>query len=198
MKFSKLSQLFLVSTIGLVVAVFLAGCQLVTIDYVFVASSSGSGNNSTGQIQTFAVDSESGALRQGAPTVSTGGVGPITMAVTGNYYHLYVANATSKTVVHFSIATNGTLTAADTITLAAAPVGLAVNQANTYLYVVSGTTSATLSEYPISTTGVIGVCGLDAGAHGSRFHRRHDGSDCRERAGEQQLCLRGSLRSFGV
>jgi 6-phosphogluconolactonase (cycloisomerase 2 family) len=157
MKFSKLSQLFLVSTIGRVVAVFLAGCQLVTIDYIFVASSSGSGTNSTGQIQTYAVDSESGALREGEPTVSSGGVGPITMAVTGNYYHLYVANATSKTVVHFTISTNGTLTAADTITLAAAPVGLAVNQANTFLYVISGTTSATLSEYPISATGVIGT-----------------------------------------
>ncbi len=157
MKFNKMSQLFLVSSVGLLVAVFLAGCQLVTIDYVFVASSSGSGNGSTGQIQTFAVDSESGALRQGAPTVSSGGIGPLTMAVTGNYYHLYVANATSKTVVHFSIATNGTLTAADTITLAAPPVSLAVNQANTYLYVVSGTTSATLSEYPISATGVIGA-----------------------------------------
>jgi 6-phosphogluconolactonase (cycloisomerase 2 family) len=156
MKFSKMSQLFLVSTVGLLVAVFLAGCQLVTIDYIFVASSSGSGNGSTGQIQTFAVDSESGALRQGAPTVASGGVGPLTMAVTGNYYHLYVANATSKTVVHFSIATNGVLTAADTITLASTPVGLAVNQANTFLYVVSGTTSATLSEYPISATGVIG------------------------------------------
>ncbi len=33
MKFSKMSQLFLVSTIGLMVAMFLAGCQLVTIDY---------------------------------------------------------------------------------------------------------------------------------------------------------------------
>jgi 6-phosphogluconolactonase (cycloisomerase 2 family) len=156
MKFNKMSQLFLVSTVGLLVAVFLAGCQLVTIDYVFVGSSSGSGGGSAGQIQTFAVDSESGALRQGEPTVSSGGVGPLTMAVTSNYYHLYVANATSKTVVHFSISTNGTLTAADTITLASAPVGLAVNQANTYLYVVSGTTTATLSEYPLSTMGVIG------------------------------------------
>ncbi len=156
MKFNKLSQLFLVSTIGLLVAVFLAGCQLVTIDYVFVASSTGSGSGSAGQIQIFAVDSESGALRQGAPTVSSGGVGPITMAVTSNFYNIYVANAKSKTVVHFSVATGGTLTAADTITLASTPVGLAVNQANTYLYVVSGTTSATLSEYPISSTGVIG------------------------------------------
>jgi 6-phosphogluconolactonase (cycloisomerase 2 family) len=31
-----------------------------------------------------------------------------------------------------------------------------VNQANTYLYVLSGTTSATLTEYPIDVNGVIG------------------------------------------
>ena len=80
------------------------------------------------------------------------------MAVTGNYYHLYVANAASNNVVHFAIATNGVLTAKDTITLAAAPVAVAVNAASTYLYVVSGTTSATLTEYPISIqTGAIGA-----------------------------------------
>ena len=38
MKFSKLSQLFLVSAIGLILATLLTACQLVTIDYVFVAA----------------------------------------------------------------------------------------------------------------------------------------------------------------
>jgi 6-phosphogluconolactonase (cycloisomerase 2 family) len=156
MKFSKLSQLILVSSIGLLVATLLTACQLVTIDYVFVADSVGSGAGSAGQIETFAVDSQSGALRVADPAVSSGGVGPVALAVTANYYHLYVANATSKTVVHFSIATNGVLTAKESITLAAAPVALAVNSASNYLYVVSGTTSATLTEYPLSTDGVIG------------------------------------------
>ena len=73
MKFSKLSQLFLVSSIGLLVATLLTACQIVTIDYVFVANSAGSGTSSAGQINTFAVDSESGALRLGAATVSSGG-----------------------------------------------------------------------------------------------------------------------------
>ena len=41
MKFSKLSQLLLVSAIGLIVATLLTSCEIVTIDYVFVASSSG-------------------------------------------------------------------------------------------------------------------------------------------------------------
>jgi len=38
MKFSKLRQLLLVSAIGLVVAALFSGCQLVTIDYLFVAT----------------------------------------------------------------------------------------------------------------------------------------------------------------
>ncbi len=164
MKFSKprqlflLSRIFIIPVIGLFLATLLTACQLVTIDYVFVADSAGSSAGSAGQIQTFAVDSESGALRQGQPTVSSGGVDPVSMAVTGNYYHLYVANAASKNVVHFAIATNGVLTAKDTITLAATPVALAVNAASNYLYVVSGTTSATLTEYPISISdGTIGA-----------------------------------------
>jgi 6-phosphogluconolactonase len=156
MKFSKLSQLFLVSTIGLVVATLLTACQLVTIDYVFLADSAGSGAGSAGQIETYAVDSQSGALRVGAPAVSSGGVGPVSLAVTSNYYHLYVANATSKNVVHFAVATNGVLTSKDTINLSTAPVALAVNNANNYLYVVSGTTSATLTEYALSSSGTIG------------------------------------------
>jgi 6-phosphogluconolactonase (cycloisomerase 2 family) len=156
MKFSKLSQLVLVSSLGLAVATLLTACQFVTVDFVFVTNSSGSGSGSAGQIQTFAVDSQSGALRQGAPTVASGGIGPVAIAATGNFYHLYVANAASKNVVHFSIATNGVLTAKETISLSNTPVALAVNAASTYLYVISGTTSATLTEYPLSTLGVIG------------------------------------------
>ena len=156
MKFSKLSQLFLVSAIGLVVATLLTACQLVTIDYVFIADSAGASVGSAGQIETYAVDSQSGALRVADPAVPSGGVGPVSVAVMANYYHLYVANATSKNVVHFSIATNGVLTKQDTIALATTPVAVAVNTANNYLYVVSGTTSATLTEYPLSNQGTIG------------------------------------------
>jgi 6-phosphogluconolactonase (cycloisomerase 2 family) len=164
MKFSKprqlflLSRIFIIPVIGLVLATLLTACQLVTIDYAFVADSAGDSAGSAGQIQTFAIDSESGALREGQSTVSSGGVNPVSMAVTGNFYHLYVANAASNNVVHFTIATNGVLTLKDTVTLATTPVAVAVNAASTYLYVVSGTTSATLTEYPISIqTGAIGA-----------------------------------------
>ncbi len=156
MKFSKLSQLVLVSAIGLLVALLLSACQLVTIDFVFVADSVGSGSGSAGQIQIYSVDSESGALRIGAPTVSSGGSGPVSMAVTSDYYNLFVANAGSKNVVHFGIGTYGVLAPLDTITLTTTPVAVAVNAAGTYLYVISGTTSATLTEYPLSS-GKIGA-----------------------------------------
>ncbi|MGH9599228.1 MAG: lactonase family protein [Terracidiphilus sp.] len=157
MKLSKTSQLVLVSAIGLVAASFLTACQLVTIDYVFVACSSGSGVGSAGQIDTYAVDSESGALRTGGkPSVPSGGTDPVALAVTSNYYHLYVANQGNDSVVHFSISDVGVLTQKDSITTAQTPVYLAVNQANTYLYVISGTTSATLTEYSLNTDGTIG------------------------------------------
>ncbi len=170
MKFSKLSgstakgflrrgglgQLFLVSAIGLLVATFLAACQLVTIDYVFVASSAGTSSGPNGQIDTFAADSQSGALRKGAATVSSGGVDPVAMAISGDYTNLYVAHAGSNTVVHFAVAPNGVLNAKDSLTLSGPPVALVVNSAGTYLYVVSGTTTATLSEYALSS-GTIGA-----------------------------------------
>jgi 6-phosphogluconolactonase (cycloisomerase 2 family) len=155
MKFSKSSQLVLVSAVGLVVASLLTACNLVTIDYVFVASAAGSSSGSAGQIYTYAADGKSGALREVNSHVSSGGPGPIAMAVTSDYYNLYVANTGNNSVVHFSIASNGVLTSKDTITLADRPVYLAVNPSGTYLYVVSGTSSATLTEYPLSS-GTIG------------------------------------------
>jgi 6-phosphogluconolactonase len=155
MKFSKTSQLFLVSSVGLAVAALLSACQLVTIDYVFVASSAATATSPNGQIDTFASDSQSGAIRKGAPTVSSGGVDPVAMTVTSTYSDLYVANAGSNSVVHFAIAMNGVLTQKDAVTLAAPPVSLAVDSAGANLYVVSGSTTATLSVFPLSS-GAIG------------------------------------------
>jgi 6-phosphogluconolactonase len=155
MKFSKLSQLFLVSILGLLVATLLTACQLVTVDYIYLAGSASSGTSSDGQIAAFAVDSESGALRTGAAAVDSGGASPVAMATSADYANLYVANQGNTSVVHFTIATNGVLTKKDAITLVDPPVYLAVNAASTYLYVVSGTTSATLTSYALSS-GAIG------------------------------------------
>ena len=155
MKFSKLSQLILVSAIGLTLATFLTACQLVSIDFVYVADSAGSTAGSAGQISTFAVDAYSGALRTVNSTISSGGTGPVALALTSDESNLYVANQGNNSVVHFAIDVNGVLTKKDAVTLANAPVSMAINTAGTYLYVVSGTTSATLSEYSLSS-GTIG------------------------------------------
>jgi 6-phosphogluconolactonase (cycloisomerase 2 family) len=156
MKFSKLSQLFLVSTIGLMVATFLTACEIVTIDYVFVASSAGSGSSSTGQIQTYDADSHTGALRIGQPAVPSGGADPVSLAVTSDLANLYAANAGNNSVVHFALSGAGVLTQKDTVTASSTPVSIAVNAAITYLYAACGTTSATLAAYPLSS-GAIGT-----------------------------------------
>ena len=75
MKFSKLRQLLVVSAIGLGAATLFSGCQLVTIDYLFVATSAGTIPGASGKtcpngvIEVYAVDSQSGAIRTGAEGV---------------------------------------------------------------------------------------------------------------------------------
>jgi YVTN family beta-propeller protein len=149
----SLSQLFLIAVTGLVVASLLSACQLVTIDFVYLAGSPSTSNGDN--IEIFAADSQSGALRKGPASANSGGASPVAMALTGDYLNLYVANQDNSSVVHFTIGTNGTLTKKDSVTLPDAPTSLAVNAAGTYLFVVSGTTSATLTVYPLSS-GTIG------------------------------------------
>jgi 6-phosphogluconolactonase (cycloisomerase 2 family) len=150
MKLSKLSRTILVSSAGLVVATLLTSCEIVTIDYLFVANSAGTGSSTTGQIQTFDVDSLSGAIRSGAPSVSSGGNNPVAIAVTADYANLYVANQGSNNVAHFTIADSGILTQKDVVTTSPSPNFVAVNTAGTYLYVVSGPNPALLTAYSLS------------------------------------------------
>jgi len=163
MKFSKLRQLVPVLTIGLVVATLLTACSLTSIDYVYVASSSG--------IQSFATDSQSGALRTIAPAVTSGGSSPIAMAVTSDYSNLYLANLGTKTsggsIVHYAIGLSGALTVKDTLTLSDNPVSLAVNTAGTYLYVVSCSSSATSPTLLCASSGKLTEYALSSGTIGS-------------------------------
>jgi len=156
MKFSKLRQLFLVSAIGLVMASLFSGCNLVTIDYLFVATSASaiSGNSSAcpnGEIETYAVDSQSGAIRNGAAPVCSGGTTPTTLAVSPGHQNLYVANQVDLNIVHFSIADNGVLTKKDSITLAGPVTAMTVSPDGNTLYALSGKTTATLSVIPLSS-----------------------------------------------
>jgi len=165
MKLNKPSQLALVSLLGLAVAGCLTACEITTIDYVFVASSSGSGAASAGVIDVFAADSESGALRTAVAPVASGGVAPIALAVTPDYLNLYVANKTSSNIVHFAINTDGTLTKKDVVTLSSQgtlPVAIAIDNAGTRLYVAladlpGGKPGAALAVFPLSSGGTIGT-----------------------------------------
>jgi 6-phosphogluconolactonase (cycloisomerase 2 family) len=156
MKLSKLSRTILVSTTGLVLATLLTSCEIVTIDYVFVATSAGTGSSGTGQIQTFDADSLTGALRNGAAPVSSGGNNPLSIATTADYANLYVVNQASNNVVHFTIADTGALTQKDIVTTSPSPTFVQVNTAGTYLYVVSGPSPAMVTAYSLSG-GTIGA-----------------------------------------
>ena len=159
MKFSKLRQLLLVSAIGLGVATLFSGCQLVTIDYLFVATSAStiSGSKSTcpnGEIETYAVDSQSGAIRSAQPQVCSGGTTPTALAISPDYGNLFVANQVDMNIVHFEVAANGVLTKKDSVSLPTTPVAMAVSPNGNTLYAVSGTSSATLSAYTLSSGAV--------------------------------------------
>jgi 6-phosphogluconolactonase len=153
MKLRKLSQLALASGIGLAVAATLTACQLVTVDYVFLAGSADT--TSGGAIQTFAVDSESGALRfannTGTAPVDSGGSSPVAMALDAGYANLYVANQGNNSIVHFTIDASGNLKNSDAITLPDTPASLTVAPSGSALFVVYGSSSATLAEYSLSS-----------------------------------------------
>jgi len=161
MKLSKVSQLILVSSIGLLVATMMTACQLVSIDYVFVASAAGAASGSNGQIDIFAADAASGALRPTAASVSSGGVGPVAMTVSANYANLYVANqGSSNNVVHFAIANDGSLTQKDATSGVGTPVSIAINQAGTYLYTaVKRGTGAALAANSVAADGTVSSSG---------------------------------------
>ena len=161
MKLSKPSQLFLASAIGLTLATYLTACNIVTIDYVYVATSGGSSSGNSGQIYSYAADAETGALRVAHAAISSGGNSPVALAVDSSYSNLYVANEASDTVVHFTVGSDGTLTQKDSLTTTEPPVAMAANAAGTYLYVLtgaapsgcppSGGSPATLTEYSLSS-----------------------------------------------
>src|ERR1700761_5493516 len=136
MKFSKMGQAALVSTAALFLAASFTACSPVTIDYIFVA-----GNKvSPGEIQTFLADRQSGALEVVNKTVSSGGVTPVSEAVSSDFSNLYVANQGDNTLVQFTISGNGVLASKATVTEDSegnTPVSIAMNTAGTLLYVAN-------------------------------------------------------------
>jgi 6-phosphogluconolactonase len=171
MKFNKVGQASLVSATALILASTFTACNPVTIDYLFVAGQR-SNTQGDGQIQTFQVDRVSGALNPVNKTISSGGLTPVSEAVSTDFANLYVANQGDSTLVQFSIAGDGELTPVATTTMSSegnSPVAISMNAAGTLLYVVNkyapscsqaiisaGTCPGTLAVFPVGASGALG------------------------------------------
>lgn len=163
MKLKRIGQGFLAATASLGMGLGMASCSpSATIDYVFVTSSSPSG-----QITSYHVDSISGALTQVSSTpVSSQGNNPVAEVASPNQQYLYVANHDSSNIAVFSIGTSGQLANTHTYsTPGTEPVSMAINAAGTLLFVVDyyapGYSDKTpgpgaLVVYPVNSDGSLG------------------------------------------
>jgi 6-phosphogluconolactonase len=164
MKLKRIGQGFLAATASLAMGLGTTSCNpSTTIDYIFVTS-----NSPSGQITSYHVDSQSGALTEvnGTP-VSSQGNNPVYEVTSPNAQYLYVANHDSNNIAVFSIATSGQLASLHTYTTPGSePISLAVNAAGTLLFVVdyyapgfSDTTPGpgALVVYPINSDGTLGA-----------------------------------------
>lgn len=164
MKLKRIGQGFLAAAASLAMGLGTTSCNpSTTIDYIFVTS-----NSPSGQIASYHVDSQSGALTEVAGTpVSSQGNNPVYEVTSPNAQYLYVANHDSNNIAVFSIATSGQLASLHTYTTPGSePVSLAINPAGTLLFVVdyyapgfSDTTPGpgALIVYPINADGSLGA-----------------------------------------
>jgi len=167
MKFTRSSQLVLVSAASLLAASLVTACsqltQTLTVDFVYVASAKAAGANSYGEIDVFEINSESGRMRQ-IPTspFPSQGRNPVAEAVSADYGSLFVVNEDDNTIVQFVIGSDGKLYAYNTVnTPGVFPLAIATNKSN--LFVVD-----TYQPLPICSTadpcsGSIAVYPLTAG-----------------------------------
>ncbi len=165
MKLRKFGQVLLATAVSLGSSLLITACGTThTIDFVYVTSS----KTSPGQVVVYKVDSGSGALTQLAQSpYPSGGRNPVAEVVSPNHENLYVVNRDDNTVVQFAIGSDGKLYPQATVnTPGGFPVGVAINPAGTFLYVVDtyqpGYTDATpgpgaVVVYPLSASGKMGT-----------------------------------------
>jgi 6-phosphogluconolactonase (cycloisomerase 2 family) len=169
MKLTRIGQGLLAAAASLGLGFGIASCSpSQTIDYLFVTSNSAaSGSNGDGQITSYHVDSDTGAITQVAGTpVDSKGANPVSAVTSPNGQFLYIANHGSNNVAEFAIGTDGQLSFGHTYTTAGSePVSLAINNAGTLLFVLdyygpgfSDTTPGPgiLTVYPINADGSLG------------------------------------------
>lgn len=165
MKLRKFGQVLLATAVSLGSSLLITACGTThTIDFVYVTSS----KTNPGQVAVYKVDSGSGALTQLTQSpYPSGGRNPVAEVVSPNHENLYVVNRDDNTVVQFAIGSDGKLYPQNTVnTPGGFPVGVAINPAGTFLYVVDtyqpGFTDATpgpgaVVVYPLSASGKMGT-----------------------------------------
>ncbi len=146
-----------------------------TLAYVYVTAATAA---TTGLVNEFAVDYQTGALTPLAETsISSGGANPAGLVAAPNGQNLYVINngQSSSNVVQFQIGTDGKLYGAVTTPLVqntdasivgTHPTALAIDSTGTFLFVTftyqNGYTPANpgpggVAVYPISSSGALGA-----------------------------------------
>jgi 6-phosphogluconolactonase len=163
MKFRNFGRIALASAVSLGLGLGMTACGPGnTFDFLYVINSKAN----PGQINVFAVDSQSGALIQPRfSPYSTGGRDPVAVITTPNEKNLFVANQEDNTVTNFGIGTDGKLYPLQTCnTPGSFPTFLAVNPAGTFLFVVETYQPAfstsipgpgALVVFPIATNGTV-------------------------------------------
>ncbi len=167
MKFRKFGQIAMAAAASLGLGLGITACgPSNTIDFLYVTSS----KPNPGQINVYAVDSQSGALIQIQDSpYSSGGRNPVADVTSPNGKNLYVINHDDNTVVEFAVGTDGKIYPQQTCnTPGTFPMQLAVNPAGTYLYVVetyqpnynvSLPGPGALVIFPINSSGTLGATG---------------------------------------
>ena len=110
-----------------------------TVAYVYVtASTTGAAAQTSGVINAYAVDYQSGALTQLADSpIQSGGRNPVTLVPTPDSKTIFVLNHDDSNVVSFAVGTDGKIYAKNTYNVVGSfPVAAAVDASGTYLYVL--------------------------------------------------------------
>lgn len=168
MKLKRIGQGLLAVAASLSLGLGMTSCSPSdTIDYLFVTSNTSAGTSANGQVSSYHVDSETGALSvvAGSP-ISSQGINPVAEVTSPNGQYLYVANHGSNSVAQFTIGTDGQLVFAKSYTTPGSePVSLAINNAGTLLFVLDyygpGFTDVSpgpgaLVVFPVNSDGSLG------------------------------------------
>jgi 6-phosphogluconolactonase len=137
MKFSQLGQLALASAVSAVLVLGITACgQSNTVDFLYVASA----NLNPGQIYGFAVDGESGVLKQVLGSPFPAGRNPIALVTAPNDKAVYALNHDDNTVIEYAVGSDGKLYSQNTYNIKSGtnPNGMALSPDGKTLYVVEG------------------------------------------------------------